>query len=81
MLKIFLWVIVIGFVLRVILVYILPIFRIGSVAAKQMRHMQQQMQDMENQMSSGGGGRQQTQPGTKPVRPADDDYIEYEELR
>ena len=54
--------------------YILPIFRITSVASSSMRKMQEQMQEMQNRMN-------QQQPTQKKKVEKEGDYIDYEEVR
>jgi len=66
----------IGILIRVLVRYILPVFRITSMANEQMRRMQEQMKDMEQR------NNQQSNPN--PVRPGskkEGDYIDYEEVR
>ena len=59
--------------LRFLLKYILPIFRITSAASSQMRQMQEKMKEMEQKMN------QPTPAQAKKVK-KEGDYIDYEEV-
>ncbi len=63
---------VIGILLRMVVKYILPVFRITSMASDQMRKMQDQMKEMDRKMNE---QNKQTAKGRK-----QGDYIDYEEL-
>ncbi len=76
MLKILFWLFLIGLIYRVVFSYLLPILRMTSAATGQVRHMQEQMKEMERRM------REQPQPQPKTTRRVnkDGDYIDYEEV-
>ena len=67
---------VIGIIVRFLLRYILPVFRITSAASSQMRQMQDKMREMEEQMRQA-----QAQPIPNKKTKKDGDYIDYEEVR
>ncbi len=64
---------VIGIVIRMVVRYILPVFRITSMASDQMRKMQDQMKEMDRKVNEQA---RQTAKGRK-----QGDYIDYEEVR
>jgi hypothetical protein len=74
MLKILFWLFLIGLIYRVVFSYLLPILRMTSAATGQVRHMQEQMKEMERRM------REQPQPKTTRRVNKDGDYIDYEEV-
>ena len=63
----------ISILLRVVVRYILPVFRLTSMASDQMRKMQDQMNEMNR--------RQQDQPQNRTKGKKEGDYIDYEEVR
>lgn len=62
-----------GLLLRIFIRFILPIFRISSVAGGQMRRMQEQMKEMERKMNEQNKQSARTRK--------EGDYIDYEEVR
>ena len=67
---------IIGFLYRLLSRYILPIFRITSVASGQMRQMQDKMKEMDEKMN-----QQNNQRDTNKKVKKEGDYIDYEEVK
>jgi len=68
--------------LRIVVRYVLPVFRITSMASEQMRRMQQQMKEAErrNNEQTNLNNQAQSQPHhARTTRGGD--YIDYEEVR
>lgn len=63
----------IGILLRVVVRYILPVFRITSMASEQMRKMQDQMREMDRKANEQNNNRAKVKK--------EGDYIDYEEVR
>jgi hypothetical protein len=72
MLKEIIILVLVGYIISKILRFILPIFRISSVASDHMRKMQEQMKDMEAKAN---------QPVQKKNVRKEGDYIDYEEVK
>ena len=62
-------------IFRVVVKYIIPIFRMTRAASAQMRQMQEQMNNMQN------NNRPQAAPTVKSSSAKEGDYIDYEEVR
>jgi len=74
MLRLIIWTVIISVGLRIVFRFILPVLRITSATASQMRRMQEQMREAE---------RSSNEPAPAPKRNTrkEGDYIEYEELK
>ncbi len=71
--KFIILVLAIGILLRVVIRFILPVFRITSMANEQMRKMQEQMKEMDRKVNE--------QNTARPKVRKEGDYIDYEEVR
>jgi len=72
--RIITWIIVIGFVYRILSRFIFPVVRITSHANDAMRKMQEQMNEMNQRMN-------EKQPSKNTPVQKKGDYIDYEELK
>jgi len=61
-------------IFRVLVKYVIPVFRMTRSATAQMRKMQEQMNSMNN-------NNRQEAPHAKPRVAKEGDYIDYEEVR
>ena len=74
--KFIILVFLLGFLIRMIARYVIPIFRVTSAAGSQMRQMQEKMREMENKMNQPASAGDTKKKGKK-----EGDYIDYEEVR
>ena len=72
--RIITWMIVIGFIVRIVNKYVRPVFRMTSVTNEHLRKMQEQMNQMNEKM-------QQPNPAQKKRVKREGDYIDYEEVK
>jgi membrane protein insertase Oxa1/YidC/SpoIIIJ len=70
--RIITWIIVIGFVYRILSRFIFPVVRITSTTNDRLRQMQEQMNEMNKKMAE--------KPQKNKVQ-KEGDYIDYEELK
>ena len=75
--KYFIWAIIIWILYRIIVNFIIPIFRVTSAAKSQMRQMQEQMNAMNDKMNDQPKQPQQQQRTVQ----KEGDYIDYEEVK
>ena len=71
--KFILIILALGILFRVVIRFILPVFRITSMASDQMRKMQEQMKEMDRKVNE--------QNNARPKVRKEGDYIDYEEVR
>ena len=74
-LRIILWSIVLIFIFRFIIRFLFPILQMTKMANERMQQMQKQMNDMQQKNET------QAQQAKARPRVADNDYIDYEEIK
>jgi len=70
--RILLWAFILVMIFRFIVRFVFPILNIARATQDKLRHMQQQMEDMQ---------KQQAPPQAKTGQVREGDYIEYEEVK